>query len=93
MRSRDSAYHQGTVWPWLLGPFIGAYLYAFGRSSEAKAYCHQLTDLWSQLLEGYCLGSIGEVYDAQEPYHPGGCPAQLWSVAQLIIALDNLTRS
>jgi glycogen debranching enzyme len=90
MHARDSAYHQGTVWPWLIGPFIHAYLYAFDNSNEAKHYCGSIADSALQLLNNYCLGSIGEVNDAEPPYHPGGCPAQLWSVAQIVLALQTL---
>jgi glycogen debranching enzyme len=90
MHARDSAYHQGTVWPWLIGPFIHAYLYAFDNSNEAKHYCGSIADSALQLLNSYCLGSIGEVNDAEPPYHPGGCPAQLWSVAQIVLALQTL---
>jgi predicted glycogen debranching enzyme len=90
MSSRDSAYHQGTVWPWLVGPFVSAYLYAFSDSAEAKAFCRQVTTSILKLTNGYCLGTVGEVFDADPPHHPGGCPAQLWSVAQLILALQRL---
>jgi len=88
--SRDSAYHQGTVWPWLTGPFIDAYLYAFGSSSEAKAECRTIADSILKLMDGYCAGSIGEVYDGDAPHHPGGCPAQLWSVAQIALSLARI---
>jgi predicted glycogen debranching enzyme len=88
--SRDCAYHQGTVWPWLIGPFIDAYLYAFGNSAEAQAECRDIADSILKLMDGYCAGSIGEVYDGDAPHHPGGCPAQLWSVAQLALALQRL---
>ncbi len=86
MSARDSAYHQGTVWPWLTGPFIAAYLYAFGNNSFSLAYCQGLLDSLEGQLKACCLGSVCEVYDGDAPQHPGGCPAQLWSVAQLILA-------
>jgi glycogen debranching enzyme len=72
---RDSAYHQGTVWPWLLGPFVDAYLIAFGRNEKNLAYCRGL-------LEGF-TGVIPEIYDAEEPRFPRGCIAQAWSVAEI----------
>jgi predicted glycogen debranching enzyme len=80
---RDSAYHQGTVWPWLLGPFVRAYLCAFGRSPETIALCRALlTPLEKHLAEG-CLRNVPEVFDAEPPFRAGGTPAQAWSVAEL----------
>lgn len=87
---RDGAYHQGTVWPWLLGPFVRAWLAAFGRTPEALGYCRSLlAGLERRLGEG-CLGQVGEVFDAQAPHLPGGAPAQAWSVAELLqlVAVD-----
>jgi glycogen debranching enzyme len=79
---RDGAYHQGTVWPWLMGAFVDAYLAAFGRSAENLAYCRGLIErLERHALEGACPDSIGEIYDGDEPHAPRGCPAQAWSVA------------
>jgi len=89
--SRDCAYHQGTVWPWLIGPFIEAYLYAFDNSPEAKAECRIIADSILKLMAGYCVGSIGEIYDGDAPHSPGGCPAQLWSVAQTALALQRIS--
>jgi glycogen debranching enzyme len=80
---RDGAYHQGTVWPWLLGPFIDAYLAAFGATKENEAYCKQLLrGLEMESATRGCIGSIAEVYDGDEPRYPRGCPAQAWSVAE-----------
>jgi predicted glycogen debranching enzyme len=93
MRSRDCAYHQGTVWPWLVGPFIGAYLYAFGHSSFSVAYCEKILQSVEDQFAACCVGSISEVYDAEPPQNPGGCPAQLWSVAQLILARHLLSEA
>ena len=82
--ARDGSYHQGTVWPWLLGPFIDAYLTAFGRSPEALEYCRGLVHgLEQESARHGCLGSVAEIYDADEPRYPRGCPAQAWSVAEL----------
>jgi glycogen debranching enzyme len=81
---RDGAYHQGTVWPWLLGPFIDAYLNAFGKSRKALDYCRGLVErLEAEAAKGGCLGSVAEIYDAGEPRYPRGCPAQAWSVAEI----------
>jgi predicted glycogen debranching enzyme len=81
---RDSGYHQGTVWPWLIGPFIDAYLTAFGKTQENLDYCAGLAARMEQELTTCGLGSIAEVYDADAPHAPGGCPAQAWSVAELL---------
>lgn len=87
MAERDGAYHQGTVWPWLIGPFVTAYLYAYGESETAVVFCRELLKGLEQELVSCCLGSVAEVYDAEAPQRPGGCPAQLWSVAQLVTAV------
>jgi glycogen debranching enzyme len=80
---RDGAYHQGTVWPWLLGPYIDAYLRVFGASKSNLELCRDLvTRLEQDCQERGCLGSIAEIYDAEEPRYPRGCPAQAWSVAE-----------
>jgi predicted glycogen debranching enzyme len=86
MANRDAAYHQGTVWPWLIGPFVTAYLYAFGRTDAALTFCRQIVNRLDKELYVCCLGSLSEVYDGMAPQSPGGCPAQLWSLAQRIIA-------
>jgi len=83
-RSRDSAYHQGTVWPWLLGPFSTAYVRVHGSSAEARDRAGQfLEPLRSHLWEAG-LGQISEVFDGDPPYRPGGCIAQAWSVAEVL---------
>jgi glycogen debranching enzyme len=90
-RDRDAAYHQGTVWPWLLGPFVDAYLCAFGRTAETLAYCRGLVQrLEEEAAKGGCLGSIAEVYDGDEPRYARGCPAQAWSVAEIARAKASL---
>jgi glycogen debranching enzyme len=85
---RDAAYHQGTVWTWLLGPFIDAYLTGFGagfgRIPDNLAYCRKLVAMLEmEAAQSGCIGSIAEIYDADEPRHPRGCPAQAWSVAEI----------
>jgi len=85
---RDGAYHQGTVWPWLLGPFIRAYLCAFGRSSETVQHCRDLLRPMELHLVDACLGTISEVFSADSPFAAGGAPAQAWSVAELIQVLS-----
>jgi predicted glycogen debranching enzyme len=81
LRARDSAYHQGTVWPWLLGPFIDAWLKTYPqRREEARA---MVSGLYEHLGEAG-IGSLSEIFDAEEPFTARGCIAQAWSVAELI---------
>lgn len=83
-RRRDAAYHQGTVWPWLVGPFLSAYLRVYGRTPAALRLAEAaLLPLRDHLLE-FGLGSIAEIFDGDAPHHPRGCPAQAWSVAELL---------
>lgn len=87
VRERDSAYHQGTVWPFLLGPFVTAWIKSFGRNAksckEARGF---LNGLEAHLAEA-CLGQVSEIFDAEVPHHPRGCYAQAWSVAEPLRAL------
>jgi predicted glycogen debranching enzyme len=85
--SRDSAYHQGAVWPWLLGPFVTAYLNAFGRTPETRAHARRLLSSVEAHLQAGCLGQVSELLDADAPHAPGGAPAQAWSVAELLRVL------
>jgi predicted glycogen debranching enzyme len=81
LRSRDAAYHQGTVWGWLIGPFIDAWLKLNpGKLTEARAF---LNGFIPHLSEG-CIGSISEIFDAEPPYMQRGCIAQAWSVAEVL---------
>ena len=81
---RDAAYHQGTVWPWLMGPFIDAYLNACGSNERNLAYCRGLVErLEAEAARGACPDSIAEIYDGDDPRRPRGCPAQAWSVAEI----------
>ncbi len=84
---RDSAYHQGTVWPWLMGPYVEAYLRIHSFSPEAKAECRRLLDPLVAHLDEAGLGSISEVFDGDPPHRPNGCIAQAWSVAEVRRAL------
>ena len=81
---RDSAYHQGTVWAWLIGPFMDAYLNAFGESEENCRYLKSLFEGFQQHLSEAMLGSISEIFDAEAPHAPKGCAAQAWSVAEVL---------
>jgi glycogen debranching enzyme len=86
-KMRDSAYHQGTVWPWLLGPFVTGYLKAFGRGAKSLEKTRQwLEPLKAHLLEAG-LGSISEIFCADPPHTARGCVAQAWSVGEVLRAL------
>lgn len=82
LRTRDAAYHQGTVWPWLLGHYVGALLRAGGTRAEA----HALLARFPAHLRDAGIGSISEIFDAEPPYRPRGCIAQAWSVAEILRA-------
>jgi predicted glycogen debranching enzyme len=85
VRERDGAYHQGTVWPWLLGPFVEAWVKVRGSTSEAKAQARErFVTPWRRQLEHAGIGHISEIADAEEPYTPRGCPFQAWSLGELL---------
>ena len=81
LRSRDGAYHQGTVWAWLIGPFIDAWLKVH---PEDKTRRTKISRNLSQHLSDNGIGTISEVFDAREPHIAGGCIAQAWSVAEVL---------
>jgi predicted glycogen debranching enzyme len=83
--ARDGAYHQGTAWPWLLGPFVDAWLAVRGRSTDAKSEAARrfLPPLEAHLDQAG-LGHISEVVDGDAPHQPGGCPFQAWSLGEFI---------
>jgi predicted glycogen debranching enzyme len=81
LRARDAAYHQGTVWAWLIGPFIDAWLKVHpGDRETAKTFLHSFADH----LASACAGTISEIFDAEPPFTPRGCCAQAWSVAEVL---------
>ena len=84
--SRDRAYHQGTVWPWLMGPYLTAYVKTFGRETGRNFATTWLADFEEHLHEA-CLGQVSEIFDGDAPHLPRGCVAQAWSVAELLRAL------
>jgi hypothetical protein len=81
LRVRDAAYHQGTVWPWLIGPFVDAWLRL--HPDDIAGAREALNGLVRHLNEA-CVGSVSEIFDAEAPYLPRGCIAQAWSVAELL---------
>jgi len=80
---RDGAYHQGTVWGWLMGPFLRAYLHAYGRTPRTLSRVRTLLTPMVGHLQEYGLGSIAENFDGDPPHHPRACVAQAWSVAEV----------
>jgi predicted glycogen debranching enzyme len=86
LRSRDAAYHQGSVWGWLIGPYIDAWLKLHpGQNSEARKF---LSGFKPHLAEA-CVGSISEIFDGEEPHIPRACIAQAWSVAEVLRSWAN----
>lgn len=83
---RDGAYHQGTVWAWLMGPFITAYLKAHGGSQAREQARHWLDSFQAHIFSEACLGQVAEIFDADAPHTARGCAAQAWSVAELLRA-------
>jgi predicted glycogen debranching enzyme len=85
VRERDGAYHQGTVWPWLLGPFIEAWVRVRGGIAEAKREArHRFLEPLHRHLDTAGLGHVSEIADADPPHTPRGCPFQAWSVGELL---------
>jgi predicted glycogen debranching enzyme len=83
LHSRDGAYHQGTVWAWLIGPFIDAWLKVHPHD---RATACKFLERFPEHLGEAGIGTISEVFNAREPHHPGGCIAQAWSVAEVLRA-------
>ncbi len=86
-QQRDEAYHQGTVWAFLIGPFVEGFLKVngFSRKSKKKA-AEFIQPLLQHMTKDGCLGSVSEIFDGDAPHKPRGCIAQAWSVAELIRA-------
>ncbi len=83
--ARDAVYHQGTVWPWLMGAFVDAWCASRGRTIEARAEARQrFVDPLLSHLQVAGLGHVSEIADAEAPFEPRGCPFQAWSLGELI---------
>jgi glycogen debranching enzyme len=84
-QARARAYHQGSVWPWLLGPFVEAWIRVRGNTAQARSEAHdrfvrpQLTE-----LDRWGIGHLPELADAEPPFTPRGCPFQAWSLGELL---------
>lgn len=83
---RDAAYHQGTAWGWLIGPFVDAHFRVYRERGKAMSF---LEPMGRHLAEA-CLGTISEIFDGEPPHKPRGCYAQAWSVAEVLRAWSNL---
>jgi predicted glycogen debranching enzyme len=85
VEARDSAYHQGTVWPWLIGPFVEAWLRVHGDTPAARALARRrFLDPLAEHLGAAGIGHLSEIADAEPPFTPRGCPFQAWSLGELI---------
>lgn len=81
LRARDAAYHQGTVWAWLIGPFIDTWLRVYPDDRDGA---RRFLEGFDSHLSDACIGSISEIFDAVAPFTPRGCVAQAWSVAEVL---------
>jgi predicted glycogen debranching enzyme len=81
---RDAAYHQGTVWGYLIGPYATAYLNVFGRKGRNLDAVRRMLDPFRAHLLEAGLGTVSEIFDGDPPHRPAGCISQAWSVAELL---------
>lgn len=88
LRSRDAAYHQGSVWAWLIGPYVDA----LARAYPERCSLELLRGFTAQLDQA-CIGSISELFDAEEPHTPRGCIAQAWSIAEVLRCFAKLSEN
>jgi glycogen debranching enzyme len=89
MRQRDGAYHQGTVWPWLIGAFVEAWLRVRGDTADNRR--EAATRFLGPLLRHFAAsapGHVGEIADGDAPHRPQGCPFQAWSVGEALRLSD-----
>ena len=81
LRARDAAYHQGTVWAWLIGPFVDAWLKVYPND---YAGARRFLSAFGEHLSEACIGTVSEIFDAEAPFTPRGCVSQAWSVAEVL---------
>jgi predicted glycogen debranching enzyme len=88
-RERDAAYHQGTVWGWLLGPFALAHFRVYHNTAAALS----LFDAIGAAISGYGVGTLAEIFDGDPPFTPRGCISQAWTVGEVLRAFTELSRA
>ncbi len=88
---RDSAYHQGTVWPWLIGPFCEGWLRAYGKNGAEKV--RKLIFGFEEVMLEHGIGSVSEIYDGDPPHAPRGAISQAWSIAEILRIINILDRN
>jgi predicted glycogen debranching enzyme len=86
---RDSAYHQGTVWAWLIGAFVDAYRKVYPNGNQTEKRVEEILTGFKTHLTEAGIGQISEIFDADAPHNPRGCPAQAWSVAEILRVSQN----
>ena len=92
-KQRDAAYHQGTVWSWLIGSYLDALLYVEGDLPETRSKIKQLLEpLLAHMVSDGAIGQISEIFAGDRPYNPEGCYAQAWSVAEVLRIWDKCSR-
>ena len=83
--ARDAVYHQGTVWPWLIGPFVDAWVRVRGNTATARRDARtQFVDPLQTRVQTFGFGHLSEIADAEAPFGPKGCPFQAWSLGELL---------
>jgi glycogen debranching enzyme len=85
--ARDSSYHQGPVWAWLLGPFIDAYIQVTGNGRKTQTQARAWLHAFSAHLNDAGVGQVSEIFDGDSPHRARGCFAQAWSVAEILRAV------
>ncbi|HSY61467.1 MAG TPA: amylo-alpha-1,6-glucosidase, partial [Cytophaga sp.] len=85
-RRRDASYHQGTVWSWLLGPYVDVMIRVSG--DHAHRLSQNVISNFAYHLEESCIGSVSEIFDGDAPHHPRGCVAQAWGVAEVLRVIE-----
>ncbi len=89
---RDAAYHQGTVWGWLIGPFVDAYKRVNSNGQRTEKRIEEMLSGYKQHLSEAMVGQISEIFDAEPPHTPRGAAAQAWSVAEVLRVIQNLKK-